>query len=362
MGFGHSHSHKKKKNIRRRVTSATKEAQHDLAHAEGHEHHEALGHEWLPGKHHHAEHGQPYPDLPSSHHPHPEHPEGYPWAPVEHADYGKVGPGSAGASASGGLRSRRCARARGRSIREEELGAKGWKEEVDRCLEYGLEAAPSVKDRTISTFARGELPHFAGINTFCKIALPRRCEEGFAVRCGGDWRAVRHRHDLSQRHAIRPARHPPHLGALRHLQLRTGRGSARIAQVVRCRRRVHHREHRERVRPDLESCRACAFERRVSDHARRRSLDRLPERARHRAVTSTARSASFISTATWIRRRPTWTNGCTRLSVVSRDEHPQRAARKSRAARHRRLAGAASRREGRTLARHHGAHHRRHLR
>ncbi len=91
MGFGHSHSHKKKKNIRRRVTSATKEAQHDLAHAEGHEHHEALGHEWLPGRHHHAEHGQPYPDLPSSHHPHPHHPEGYPWAPVEHASYDKVG-------------------------------------------------------------------------------------------------------------------------------------------------------------------------------------------------------------------------------------------------------------------------------
>ena len=41
-------------------------------------------------------------------------------------------------------------------------------EEIARSLEYGLEAAPSIKDRTISLFSRGELPHFAGINTFLK--------------------------------------------------------------------------------------------------------------------------------------------------------------------------------------------------
>jgi agmatinase len=35
-------------------------------------------------------------------------------------------------------------------------------------LELGLEAAPSVNDRTISTFARGQQPAFAGINTFRK--------------------------------------------------------------------------------------------------------------------------------------------------------------------------------------------------
>ncbi len=43
-----------------------------------------------------------------------------------------------------------------------------WKAEVARGLELGLEAAPSIGDRTIPTFARGELPHFAGINTFLK--------------------------------------------------------------------------------------------------------------------------------------------------------------------------------------------------
>ncbi len=42
------------------------------------------------------------------------------------------------------------------------------REEVERGLEYGLEAAPSVQDRTISTFARGHQPAFAGINTFLK--------------------------------------------------------------------------------------------------------------------------------------------------------------------------------------------------
>jgi len=42
------------------------------------------------------------------------------------------------------------------------------REAVERALEYGLEAAPSVQDRTISTFARGQQPAFAGINTFRK--------------------------------------------------------------------------------------------------------------------------------------------------------------------------------------------------
>jgi agmatinase len=43
------------------------------------------------------------------------------------------------------------------------------REAVERGLELGLEAAPSVEDRTISTFARGHQPAFAGINTFRKV-------------------------------------------------------------------------------------------------------------------------------------------------------------------------------------------------
>jgi len=41
-------------------------------------------------------------------------------------------------------------------------------DEVKRALDLGLEAAPSVNDRTISTFSRGHQPAFAGINTFLK--------------------------------------------------------------------------------------------------------------------------------------------------------------------------------------------------
>ena len=53
--------------------------------------------------------------------------------------------------------------------KEAELGSKGWLAEVERNKKLGLEAAPSIEDREISTFARGELPHFAGINTFLKM-------------------------------------------------------------------------------------------------------------------------------------------------------------------------------------------------
>ena len=53
--------------------------------------------------------------------------------------------------------------------KEAELSSQGWLNEVKRNKELGLEAAPSIEDRTISTFARGELPHFAGINTFLKM-------------------------------------------------------------------------------------------------------------------------------------------------------------------------------------------------
>jgi arginase family enzyme len=44
-----------------------------------------------------------------------------------------------------------------------------YQEEIERGLTFGLEAAPSITDRTISTFVRGELPHFAGeMGTFLK--------------------------------------------------------------------------------------------------------------------------------------------------------------------------------------------------
>jgi agmatinase len=55
-----------------------------------------------------------------------------------------------------------------------------WEEEIARGLELGLPGADSLGDRRIPTFSRGELPHFAGINTFLKapyVEDVRRCGE-----------------------------------------------------------------------------------------------------------------------------------------------------------------------------------------
>jgi agmatinase len=52
---------------------------------------------------------------------------------------------------------------------EAELPTRRLEEEIERGLTLGLDAAPSIGDRTISTFVRGELPHFAGeMGTFLK--------------------------------------------------------------------------------------------------------------------------------------------------------------------------------------------------
>ena len=47
-------------------------------------------------------------------------------------------------------------------------------EEIKRSLSFGLDAAPSIQDRTISCFSRGHQPAFAGINTFMKAPY---CED-----------------------------------------------------------------------------------------------------------------------------------------------------------------------------------------
>src|SRR5437763_13273589 len=41
-------------------------------------------------------------------------------------------------------------------------------QEIARGLELGLPGADSIVDRTIPTYSRGELPHYAGITTFLK--------------------------------------------------------------------------------------------------------------------------------------------------------------------------------------------------
>lgn len=52
--------------------------------------------------------------------------------------------------------------------REKEVGKEKYLQELREGLEKGLPGAASIEDRNIPTFARGEYPHFAGINTFMK--------------------------------------------------------------------------------------------------------------------------------------------------------------------------------------------------
>ncbi|MDJ0942780.1 MAG: agmatinase family protein [Kiloniellales bacterium] len=54
------------------------------------------------------------------------------------------------------------------ALKEAELPEDGWRKEQQWAVRVGLAAADSIEDRGISTFARGELPHYAGINTFLK--------------------------------------------------------------------------------------------------------------------------------------------------------------------------------------------------
>lgn len=51
---------------------------------------------------------------------------------------------------------------------EADLPTIRFEEEIARGLELGLQGADSIVDRSIPTFSRGELPHFAGIPTFLK--------------------------------------------------------------------------------------------------------------------------------------------------------------------------------------------------
>jgi agmatinase len=59
---------------------------------------------------------------------------------------------------------------RGWKAMQDEAGlpSSGWAQEKKWALRMGLTGADSIEDKSIPTFARGELPHYAGINTFLK--------------------------------------------------------------------------------------------------------------------------------------------------------------------------------------------------
>lgn len=69
---------------------------------------------------------------------------------------------------AGGMHDRYGPEARYAVAAEEQLPTTKWEAEVARGLELGLPGADSIIDKRIPTFSRGELPHFAGINTFLK--------------------------------------------------------------------------------------------------------------------------------------------------------------------------------------------------
>jgi agmatinase len=62
--------------------------------------------------------------------------------------------------------------------KEADLPEGRWDEERRWALRMGLTGADSIEDKSIPTFARGELPHFAGINTFLKAPYAEDVLEG----------------------------------------------------------------------------------------------------------------------------------------------------------------------------------------
>ncbi|KAL3757639.1 hypothetical protein ACHAWU_009484 [Discostella pseudostelligera] len=54
------------------------------------------------------------------------------------------------------------------ALKESTIPTTKFDQEIAQGLLHGLPGASSITDRTIPTFSRGELPHFAGINTFLK--------------------------------------------------------------------------------------------------------------------------------------------------------------------------------------------------
>ena len=54
------------------------------------------------------------------------------------------------------------------ALKESTIPTTKFDHEIAQGLIHGLPGASSITDKTIPTFSRGELPHFAGINTFLK--------------------------------------------------------------------------------------------------------------------------------------------------------------------------------------------------
>jgi len=188
--------------------------------------------------------------------------------------------------------------------REAALSHAAWKAEREWAVRMGLPGAESIEDRSISTFARGELPHYAGINTFLKAPYV----EMFATP--GSTTAAILGAPFDGGTTFRPGtRFGPQ--AIRRISalytpynFEIGGRSPRADDDVRPRRRLYDPgQSRKNLRSDQPGRGTCVLAGGVADHSRRRPLDRLSDDARHRAMhLATHRNHSFRSDTPIFRR------------------------------------------------------------
>ena len=176
----------------------------------------------------------------------------------------------------------------------------------------GLPGADSLTDKSIPTFARGELPHFAGINTFLKAPYVEN------VRDVGKYDAAVLGIPFDSGTTYRPGTRFGPQGIRRISALYTPY-NYELGVDLREQMTLCDAGDVFTIPANLEKSfdqitRGVAHvfsSRRAADDARRRSFDRLPLRARHRRNAPRSASASSISTATSTSRRRISTSGCT---------------------------------------------------
>ena len=197
---------------------------------------------------------------------------------------------------------------------EAQLPTTKWEEEIARGLELGLQGADSINDKRIPTFSRGELPHFAGINTFLKAPY---IED---VRALGEFDVAVFGAPFDGGTTYRPGtRFGPQ--GIRKISALYGPYNFELGVDLRESMTVCDLGDIFTIPANIEKTfdqiiegrRACLRSRRLPGRAGRRPLDRLSRRcAALRSTCTAASSASSTSTATSTRRRPTSTSACTR--------------------------------------------------
>ena len=188
-----------------------------------------------------------------------------------------------------------------------------YREEIERGLAYGLEAADSITDRTLPTFARGEIPHFAGERgTFMKCPYVEDVHEV------GDAEVAIFGAPLDAGTTYRPGTRFGPQGIRRATNLF---GTYNFELGVDLREQLNLVDIGDvcAIPGNLEK----SFDQisKAMSHvvssgvlpggAGRRPLHRLPHHPRAWRRTWTATSASSTSTGTSTPRSSTWTSGCT---------------------------------------------------